>query len=96
MDLPAREEPGIEPGSPTLQADSLSTELSRKLFTAKVLSVFITSLLYSYQMVIHSRLEYKEGVMDSTVPPSQNSYVETHISESLKNSCDLKMGPLPT
>ena len=92
-DLP---DPGLEPGSPALQADSLSTELSRKLLTAKVLSVFITSLLYSYQMVIHSRLEYKEGVMDSTVPPSQNSYVETHISESLKNSCDLKMGPLPT
>ena len=47
-------------------------------------------------MVIHSKLEYKEGVMDSTVPPSQNSYVETHTSESLRNSCDLEMGPLPT
>ena len=47
-------------------------------------------------MVIHSRLEYKEGVMDSTVPPSQNSYVEIHTSESLRNSCDLEMGSLPT
>ena len=25
-------------------------------------------------MVIHSRPEYKESVMDSTVPPSQNSH----------------------